>query len=142
MIDRMDIRRARSALATYEAIRRDLRIKYSRVLESRLSDAAARVLSVTGADSIEHAKRIVDLLAPKKQPARESASPPGVPPKLVTTQPSGKPKKRTKNNSRKKPAVYRGQVHAGSTSKSRRHALPVRITSVVSGGLPGSSRRH
>lgn len=142
MINRIDPMRARSSLATYEAIRRDLHISYSRVLEERLTETALKLLGATGTDSIEHAREFVDSLTPRKSLRRADSSNKKAHPEPVIRQSSDRAKRRAKTKSSKGKGFYRGQDYTRSTSRSSGRAMPIRITSVVSAGLPGSSRRH
>lgn len=131
---------ASSALARYDAIHHDLTVRASPVLEQHLADARDELLSTTGCTSVPAAREVV---------ARQRAAPPPPPKKSPRQGPrgAGKPQPSTKKAAPRKqrhPLPYlRGQDEGRShgTTKPRR-ALPTRMTGVVSGGLPSTSRRH
>ena len=131
---------ASSALARYDAIDHDLTVRASPVLEQHLADARDELLSATGCASVAAAREVV---------ARERAAPAAPPKKSPRQRPrsTGKPPASTTKAAPRKqhhPLPYlRGQDEGRSrgTTKPRR-ALPTRMTGVVSGGLPSTSRRH
>jgi hypothetical protein len=148
----IDVARVVRMLSTYDAIRRDVGVMASPVLESRLLDCASELLRVTGAGSIDTVRQLIDEAEPsavvETHPKGEVRS------KVVSRKTSKATAKRRqdllvrqpklKNKCEKKieNSYYRGQDLGRSASKADRRALSLRITSVVSGGLPGSSRRH
>jgi hypothetical protein len=123
-------------LATYDAICHDLRVRSSPVLLCRLLECEAELLRVTGTTSVEDARLRI---APVSPPA-----------------PTKRPVSGSKRSTSKRSVKHSASKSAGGcryrycqdaraqgrkrTSSSR--ALPTRISSVVSGGLPGSARRH
>lgn len=134
--------RARStadrALARYDAIAHDLTVRHSPVLEQHLAHARDELLSATGCTSVAAARELV---------ARQRAAAPPKKSQRQGPRSTGKPQPSTKKAAPRKqqhPLPYlRGQDEGRSrgTTKPRR-ALPVRMTGVVSGGLPSTSRRH
>ena len=121
---------ASRALARYDAINHDLTVRFSPVLEQQLTEARDELLSATGCHSVPAARDVV-----ARQRPRSTGEPP------ASTKKAPRKKDSRKQHHRLPP--LRGQDEGRSTSTTKpRRALPTRMTGVVSGGLPSTSRRH
>lgn len=142
---------AARALRTYDAIAHDLAIRSSPALQHRLEALEADILALTRTATIAQARAHIAKPAPtpKPDPPREQQRKQrsqGKPKRKRPRDPQPKP---TKDERRNHPHAghyeIRGQDHSrkratSRTVDARKH--PAQVTGVVSGGLPGTGRRH
>lgn len=160
MTDPVDINKAARLLATYDAMRHDLDVMPSPTLAQRLEECRTVLLTATGVASVDEARLLVP--APRPVLAAESLpEPPATPAAAPRSSRSSQPpeprqtpqsnrvrvagKKRQTKTAKKKRLQNlpcRCRWCSSATKTQYRPAQPPRVTSVVSGGLPGSSRRH
>lgn len=120
-----DIIGAARLLVKYDAIGQDLSVKFSDTLRSRQIDLERKIRALLGSVSFEQARGLIEKAQPVPEPKTSKK----------------KSRKRRKGKKGENPN-YRGQDDSGHTAESHGRTQPERITSIVSGGLPASSRRH
>lgn len=155
---------AATALRTYDAIAHDLAVRPSAVLRRRLEEVEAEILTLTGASTLARARQLIPRASRRSghpDPHGQQKNPRGATRahrEQSTTPPGrGKPKNGKKGKQRSQPdpgrAARRGprpHYELRGQDRDRRptaqpkdgRSYPTHVTGVVSGGLPGTSRRR
>lgn len=135
--DQQTLEIAERALARYDAIAHDLKVRPSAVLEDRLAQTQAELLRITGHTSVGASRCYLE----RHRRNRRKAT------KEQPRQGSSESRRGRSRQNKPRPATglpfLRGQDDTRHTGRSRTaRALPPRMTGVVSGGLPATARRH
>jgi aryl-alcohol dehydrogenase-like predicted oxidoreductase len=116
-----EVERAANALRRYDAIHSDVGIRPSAVLLDRLRETERELLALTGTESVAQAREQLAVVKPSLAVSPEQ--------------------KALREQKRERAAKYDPRSDSGNSSRARAsQPLPPRITTVVSGGLPGTER--